>query len=91
MLFADNIDLVQTINLKKAGAKEVCVCGEVCWCGLLPNSICSTSSAQIDAMLSNLFMKLYGPSSSNILLLFYFTSQIPAVKAEVISSRAATF
>lgn len=60
-------------------------------CGVLLSFLCSTTSSQIDAILSNLFMKLYGPSSGNILLLFYFLSQIPTVKAEVISSQAATF
>lgn len=90
MPFADNIDLVQMIN--KRGGANCCVCVvSFAQCGLLLSFLCSTTSAQIDATLGNLFMKLYGPSSGNILLLFYFISQIPTVKAEVISSRAATF
>lgn len=81
------MNLVQAIKLQKEARTDYVRVVSFAQCGLL----LSSSSAQIDAKLSNLFMKLYSPSSSNILLLFYFISRIPTVKTEVISSRAAPF
>lgn len=72
--------------IKQAGADRLCMCGELCSMWLTALLICCTRAAQINAQLSNLFMKLYSSSSSNILLLFYFISQIPTVRAEVFSS-----
>jgi hypothetical protein len=37
----------------------------------LLSSVCSSASTQIDVKLYNLFMKLYSPSLSSILLLFH--------------------